>query len=161
MSPLTSLISLIRLAPHHQRDETLASSRTLLGGQCCSCSWHRISHDWIGTVVSMHVFTQRAKEWKQQGRMEHTLHSAHNTNAPEHSMPLGFYPGQALTTLTEPPPFFTPRVDSHDCAVQGAGPVAGRPVLLLPMRSCHWAFGFPAVCPHRPHRHQSHTQTEP
>lgn len=57
----------------------------------------------------------------------------------------------ALPTLTEPPAFFTPRVDSQDCAC----PVAGRAVLLLPMRPCHWALASQKTVS-TGHRHQSH-----
>jgi hypothetical protein len=67
---------------------------------------------WLGGNSSEHAcITQRAKEGMRQGSMEHTLHHA----TPEHSMHAACI-GQPLTTLTEPPAFFTPRVDSQDCA---------------------------------------------
>jgi hypothetical protein len=114
-------------APHRQRD----SSSTLLGGQVL---FTQLAQDftWLGrnSRVSMHVLPNGQRRGCSKAGW-----STHCTQTHQQSTPCPL----AFTTLTEPPPFFTPRVDSQDCAVQGAGPVAGRPVLLLPMRPCHWA----------------------
>jgi hypothetical protein len=61
--------------------------------------------------------------------------------------PLAFT--QALTTLTKPPAFFTPRAVPQCTTVQAqwqaeAGLCSCCP---CPMRPCHWPAGFPAACP--------------
>ena len=115
-----------QVSPNDQRNETLASSSTLLDGQCCSCSWHRIS--WL-VGNSEHFYPMG-------NGVQHTNTTPHHT-----PRPLAFYPGgQALTTLTKPPPFFTPRAVPQCTTVQAqwqaeAGLCSCCP---CPVSPCHW-----------------------
>ena len=115
-----------QVSPNDQRNKTLASSSTLLDGQCCSCSWHRIS--WL-VGNSEHFYPMG-------NGVQHT-----NTTPHHIPRPLAFYPGgQALTTLTKPPPFFTPRAVPQCTTVQAqwqaeAGLCSCCP---CPVSPCHW-----------------------
>lgn len=120
------------LAPHRSPKRRNLSILEYAAGPGWPVLLTQLAQDftWLGGNSSEHAcITQRAKEGMRQGSMEHTLHHA----TPEHSMHAACI-GQPLTTLTEPPAFFTPPLDSQDCAgCRPSGRQAGQWVLLLPM----------------------------